>query len=73
MSNKLKYVIEETLNHSDMETEDGGQFKSFNVANNPNEENGMYVRICSWDESKIHSEFEPFINRKVRITIETID
>lgn len=70
---KLEHVIEEKLNFSDMETEDGGNFKCFIVAKDFEKEDGMYVKICSWDESKKHLEFEKFINRKVKITIETID
>lgn len=73
---KLKNVIEEKLNFSDMENEDGGCFKCFKcfrVAKDFETEDGMYVKICSWDESRKHLEFEKFINRKVRITIETID
>ena len=70
---KLEHVIEEKLNFSDMETEDGGNFKCFIVAKDFETEDGMYVKICSWDESKKHLEFEKFINRKVRITVETID
>jgi len=70
---KLEHVIEEKLNFLDMETEDGGNFKCFRVQKDFETEDGMYVKICSWDESKKHLELEKFINRKVRITIETID
>ena len=70
---KLKHVIEEVLDAKYMDNEDGGQFHSFSVNNNPDEENGIYVRLCSWDENGNHEEFNKFINRKVKITIETID
>ena len=46
-------------------------FKIYNLDDDP--VNGMYVKICSYDETKKHGEFEKFINRKVRVTIETID
>ena len=70
---KLKHVIRETLNHKDMITEDGGMFHSFSAMVDPFEDNGIYVRFCSWDENGKHEEFNKFINRKVKITIETID
>jgi hypothetical protein len=70
---KLTHIIEAELPHKYMENEDGGQFKGFNVSKVEGEENGIYVKICSWDDDMEHSEFEKFINRKVKITIETID
>lgn len=70
---KLQHIIEDRLNFSDMDTDDGGSFRCFQIAKDYNTEEGMYVKICSWDEDKNHFEFEKFINRKIRITIETID
>ena len=69
----LDHVIEYKLDYSEMETEDSGYFKCFRVSKDIETEDGMYIKICSWDESKNHTEFEKFINRKVRIIIETID
>ena len=37
------------------------------------DDNGMFIRIQSWDENKKHKEFKTFMGRKVKITIETID
>lgn len=69
----FKHVIEVSLDEIELEKEDGGQFSGFTVSNNSDEDNGMFVRICSWDEKEKHKEFNQFINRKVKITIETID
>lgn len=70
---KKQYIIEQTLISSELEIEDGGCAKIFTAVQNETDDYGIFVRICSWDESKQHSELEGFINRKVRITIETID
>ncbi len=32
-----------------------------------------FFRVQSWDETKRHSGLIPFIGRKIRITLETID
>jgi len=36
-------------------------------------DNGMFVRVCSWDENKNHEDFKKFVGRRIKITIETID
>lgn len=70
---KQKHIIEAELKPNEMETEDGGQFGFFQVSQNDEEENGIYVRFCSWDDTCKHEEFSQYIGRKVKITIETID
>lgn len=70
---KISHIIEYKLDVAEMEREDSGNFMSFQIAKDFDDEYGMYVKICSWDENKSHSELEQFINRKVRVTIETID
>lgn len=70
---KLTHTIETELIHNQMETEDGGQFGCFNVSQDDDIENGIYVKFCSWDDTCKHDDFSQFIGRKVKITIETID
>ena len=67
------HIIEETLHFGEMDKEDGGQFNGFTVNNAPAEDNGMFVKLCSWDDNMEHTELNKFVGRKVRITIETID
>ena len=57
--------------------EDGGQAiicdrLSFNTEDS-DDDNGMFVIIQSWDEEELHSDINLFKNKKVKITIETID
>jgi len=57
--------------------EDGGQAiicdrLSFNTEHS-DDDNGMFVIIQSWDEEELHSDINLFKNKKVKITIETID
>lgn len=70
---KVKIVIEQDLPFSDMEEQDGDQFRSHFVSHLPDEDNGLYIKICSWDETKQHTVFNQFTDRKVKVTIETID
>lgn len=61
------------FNEEDIENEDGGCAKIITFDNEDNEMNGMFVRIQSWDETLKHEDFNKFLGKKVRITIETID
>lgn len=65
----------------DVAIEDGGSAIILTVYDSEfttsEEENGMFVRIQSWDERKDpsvkHEEIRQFANKKIRITIETIE
>ena len=70
---KDTHIIEGQIFRNDVETEDGGQAKIVGLEQNAEDENGMFVKIQSWDEEKKHEEFNKFVGRKVKITIETID
>ena len=70
---RIKYTTDVVMYSKDIEREDGDQFRNFSVDMNPGEEEGVYIRICSWDESKSHILFDKLVNRKVRVTIETIE
>lgn len=63
------------INEKEVATEDGGMAKIFTAEdeNSKENDNGMFVAIKSWDDSKTHPEFNQFVGRKIRITIETID
>jgi hypothetical protein len=71
MGEKVTHIIEDVIIME--RSEDGGQFTGCSINNSPDQDNGMYVTICSWDENKQHEEYKKFLNRKVRVTIETID
>lgn len=65
-------IINTTLRGDEINTEDGGQAKIFTASPDDNE-NGLFINICSWDENKEHTDFNKLIGKKIRITIETID
>ena len=51
--------------------EDGGQARIMEF-DSPGEE-GIFVRIQSWSESKEHGAMDLLMGRRVRVTIEVID
>ncbi len=72
MSNIDKIELDVVLDRKELDIEDGGQFKAFQIIHNPETENGIYVKFCSWDENKEHKDFNNFINKRVKITIEVV-
>lgn len=71
MSNKTLKQTEVKVEHSDIETEDSGCAKILTVVfNEDDEENGMFVRIQSWDDDKKHIDFNKMIGKKIKVTIE---
>ena len=71
-NSKEIHIIDCYFNSDEIDTEDGGQAKIF-TASEDDLDNGMFVRVCSWDEDVEHSEFNKFVGRRIKITIETID
>jgi hypothetical protein len=58
----------------DVANEDGGMALISEPFAGPNaEDNGMFVKIQSWDEECKHDDFKKFQGRKIKVTIETID
>ena len=66
-------VFEGDINKENTDVEDGGQAIITHITEPTNTDNGMFIRIQSWDEQLKHEEFKKFEGRKIRITIETID
>jgi hypothetical protein len=66
----MKKIIIDVLN--DIRTEDGGTAKVTSIVGDDSD-NGIFVRIISIDDTKDHKEFEHYIGKKVKVTIETID
>lgn len=53
--------------------EDGKMACICSVYSEPDSDNGMFVRVQSYDFKCEHMEITPFLNRKVRITVEVLD
>ena len=70
----MKKIVENVIAPEDVISEDGGAYSDFTLdIDGEDHESGMYVKVCSWDESKIHYDLRSLINKKVRVTIEVID
>lgn len=54
------------------ESEDSGMALIGEVVepNPTDDENGVYVRIISWDNTKRHSVLTPLIGKEVKVTVE---
>lgn len=70
-----KHIIKCKFNKKEIIVDDGGAYKELPVfKNKPVEEiDGMWIKICSWNDDAEHNEFDKFIGRKIKVTIETID
>lgn len=70
-SKEYVHIIKTYLNPAHIDIDDNGQAKIF-TCENSEDENRMFIRIQSWDETKKHEEFNKFVGRKIKITIETV-
>lgn len=68
----MKWELITEMSKDLIDSEDGGEALIFH-ASPDDEDTGMFVKIQSWDESTAHVDFNKFVDKKVRITIETID
>lgn len=75
--NKGKLVIETIVDVNDIEYEDGKTFKQLHVVSDDDTDsiNGMYIKVCSVDMDKKHTEFNQLIvaGKKLKITVEIVD
>lgn len=71
--NQISKVFEMVVDPSEVSVEDSGMAKFFEIEEKPYAMNGMFVKVISWDESLAHTDFNEFIGKKVKITIETIE
>lgn len=63
-----------------VDVEDSGHAKIFEAGTfttdsdvKPSEDGGMFVRIQSWSDESNHTDFDQFIGKRIRVTIETLD
>jgi len=64
-----KVIIEDMA--TDLSIEDSGHARILRL--DGEEDSNIFVRLQSWDEECTHEELMQFYNKKVRITIETVD
>lgn len=36
------------------------------------QEDGIFVRLYSWDETKVHADWEQLKNKRIRVTVEIV-
>lgn len=70
---KIKYIAIGKVKQSELEFEDGNNFVAYRISDNTEKDDGIYVKMCSWDETKNHLDFKKFVNKKIKVTIETLD
>jgi hypothetical protein len=81
MAKKTKIIIIDTdYSLRGYRTEDSGYAQIMDIVPDidnmecpDDNDNGLFVRLQSWDETKQHIDFNKFIGKKIKVTIETID
>lgn len=61
------------LNPDDLTIEDGGMFRSFDIEPDDEQENGIFFRFNSWDDTTEHTDFKKFEGKKIKLTIEIVE
>lgn len=56
----------------DCDKEDGGQAIIITLNAQDDEPSGLFVRLQSWDPEKKHTALQPFLNKRLRVTVEVI-
>lgn len=77
----MKIVIEDVIGTKDVSVEDGGRAKYVSLGCDALglDQDGVFVRLHSWIEKADrfgemnHKQFDAFIGKKVRVTVEVID
>lgn len=71
-SGKLLWSIEQSILAEEVETEDGGCAKIYNL-DPAEQQESMFVRLQSWDSQRLHTTFQRLVGRRVRVTVELLD
>jgi hypothetical protein len=77
----MKAVFEQVMFAEEVDVEDNGCARIFEVGDltadseteASNQNDGLFVRIQSWSDNAIHTDFDKFVDKRIRVTIETID
>lgn len=75
-SHPAPVVFEQKISEGQVAFEDGQQAMivelSDLVSGSADSENGMFVRIQSWDTSKAHTHLQSLVGKRVRVTVEVL-
>ncbi len=72
VGSKPRLVIEAEITDEDRTVEEGGRALILEVNEGDGEDDGVFVRLQSWNTFKAHSELVPFVGRRVRVTVEAL-
>lgn len=65
----MSIEIVTTLKGADVDVEDSGAYKEICIEST---DECLYFRICSYDEMELHEQFDKFIGKKIKLTIEVM-
>lgn len=70
----MKIILETPIfGLENLRREDSGCALIEDVGTDGVEDNGVFVRIQSWDETKEHKDFNALKGKRVRVTIEVVE
>ena len=69
----IVFQVTEVIDEEWIAVEDGGMAKMYQFVPNDDKDEGMFVRLQSWDEYKDHVDFDKLIGKKVTVTVEVED
>lgn len=69
----ILYSIETSSKTEDIEYGDDRQYKCIQISDDIDADNGIYIKICSWDETRNHIDFNNIIDKKIKLIIKELD
>tara|TARA_R110000772_G_scaffold20466_2_gene56717 strand:- start:35820 stop:36041 length:222 start_codon:yes stop_codon:yes gene_type:complete len=73
MTKPKTYTIISKMSSDEIDSEDGGMAKIFHAGHEDTQsDNGMFVKLQSWDEDLDHEVFNRFVGKTIKITVEII-
>lgn len=66
-------IKEDVLTPDLIDTEDSGMAKIGSIYSPGEDEDPIFVRVQSWDETKRHETFNRLVGKRVRVTVEVLD
>lgn len=67
----IPYEVVAKIKLDDTEVQDGGCFKSIHIC--ADDDSTLYVKFCSWSDSKNHEDLDKYIGKEVKVTIEILE
>ena len=68
----MKVVFEQDINRRDVDVENAGCARIVEISNG-DPESPLFFRMHSWDNNGEHTQFNSWIGKRVRLTLEVIE